>query len=92
MLQVRFGGYNDHVGYNLLDVLCWHQNVILAIGFVVFFRMIETLYLLAFLIKFLEGAWVPITLSLIFMLVMYMWHYDTLKKYEFNIQNKVSYT
>ncbi|KAJ0704072.1 putative potassium transporter [Helianthus annuus] len=64
---------------SLIIVLRWHQNVILAIAFVVFFRMIEALYFSAFLLKFLEGAWVLIALSLILMLVMYMWHYDTLK-------------
>lgn len=75
---------------SLIIVLCWHQSVFLAIGFVMFFGMIEALYFSASLIKFLEGAWVPIALSLIFMLVMYVWHYGTLKKYEFDVQNKVS--
>lgn len=75
---------------SLVIVLCWHQSVFLAIGFVVFFGTIEALYFSASLIKFLEGAWVPIALSLIFMLVMYVWHYGTLKKYEFDVQNKVS--
>ncbi|XP_076883073.1 potassium transporter 6-like isoform X2 [Bidens hawaiensis] len=75
---------------SLIIVLCWHQSVFLAIGFVVFFGMIEALYFSASLIKFLEGAWVPIALSLIFMIVMYVWHYGTLKKYEFDVQNKVS--
>ncbi|KAF7090835.1 hypothetical protein CFC21_093528 [Triticum aestivum] len=40
--------------------------------------------------KFHEGAWVPITLSFIFMVVMSVWHYGTIKKYEFDVQNKVS--
>ncbi|MFS8028617.1 putative potassium transporter [Helianthus anomalus] len=62
----------------------------LAIGFVVFFGMIEALYLSASLIKFLEGAWVPIALSLIFMLVMYVWHYGTLKKYSI-LMSKTKY-
>ncbi|KAI3816813.1 hypothetical protein L1987_16518 [Smallanthus sonchifolius] len=75
---------------SLIIVLCWHQSVFLAIGFVVFFGMIEALYFSASLVKFLEGAWVPIALSLIFMLVMYVWHYGTIKKYEFDVQNKVS--
>ncbi|VAI60486.1 unnamed protein product [Triticum turgidum subsp. durum] len=44
----------------------------------------------ASLVKFHEGAWVPITLSFIFMVVMYVWHYGTIKKYEFDVQNKVS--
>ncbi|KAK8482026.1 hypothetical protein V6N13_101571 [Hibiscus sabdariffa] len=39
---------------------------------------------------FLKGAWVPIALSFIFLIVMCIWHYGTLKKYEFDVQNKVS--
>ncbi|XP_058112284.1 potassium transporter 6-like isoform X2 [Magnolia sinica] len=75
---------------SLVIVLCWHQSVILAICFIFFFGSIEALYFSASLIKFLEGAWVPIALALIFMLLMYAWHYGTLKKYEFDVQNKVS--
>lgn len=75
---------------SLVIVLCWHQSVFLAVCFIFFFGSIEALYFSASLIKFKEGAWVPIALSLIFMLVMYMWHYGTLKKYEFDVQNKVS--
>ncbi|PSS26854.1 Potassium transporter like [Actinidia chinensis var. chinensis] len=75
---------------SLVIVLCWHQNIFLALCFVLFFGTIEALYFSASLIKFLEGAWVPIVLALTFMLVMYVWHYGTLKKYEFDVQNKVS--
>ncbi|KAL5987589.1 Potassium transporter 6 [Asimina triloba] len=75
---------------SLVIVLCWHQSIILAIGFIFFFGSIEALYFSASLIKFLEGAWVPIALSLIFMLIMYIWHYGTLEKYQFDVQNKVS--
>lgn len=75
---------------SLVIVLCWHHNVVLAICFVVFFGSIEALYFSASLIKFLEGAWVPIALSFIFMMLMCVWHYGTLKKYEFDVQNKVS--
>ncbi|KAL6577866.1 Potassium transporter 6 [Orobanche minor] len=64
--------------------------VLAAIGFVLFFGTIEALYFSASLIKFLEGAWVPIALSFVFMIVMFVWHYGTLKAYEFDLQNKVS--
>ncbi|KAJ4792874.1 Potassium transporter [Rhynchospora pubera] len=70
--------------------LCWHKNPLFSITFLLFFGSIEAFYFSASLIKFLEGAWVPIALSLIFLLVMYVWHYGTLKKYEFDVQNKVS--
>nr|ABF85693.1 putative high-affinity potassium transporter 1 [Nicotiana rustica] len=74
---------------SLVIVLCWHKNVLLAICFIFFFGSIEALYFSASLIKFLEGAWVPIVLSLIFLVVMYSWHYGTLKKYEFDVENKI---
>ncbi|KAL6983658.1 Potassium transporter 8 [Sarracenia purpurea var. burkii] len=75
---------------SLVIVLCWHRSVFLALCFVFFFGTLEALYFSASLIKFLEGAWVPIALAFIFMIIMYVWHYGTLKKYEFDVQNKVS--
>ncbi|KAL2928578.1 Potassium transporter 6 [Bienertia sinuspersici] len=75
---------------SLVIVLCWRKSVFVALAFVLFFGAFEALYFSASLIKFLEGAWVPVALSLIFMAIMYVWHYGTLKKYEFDVQNKVS--
>ncbi|GAV89538.1 K_trans domain-containing protein [Cephalotus follicularis] len=75
---------------SLVIVLCWQKSVFLAICFVFFFGTIEALYFSASLIKFLEGAWVPIALAFIFLIVMCIWHYGMLKKYEFDVQNKVS--
>ncbi|CAK8533706.1 unnamed protein product [Lathyrus sativus] len=74
---------------SLVIVLCWHKSAWVAICFLVFFGSIEALYFSASLIKFLEGAWVPIALSLIFLIIMYVWHYGTVVKYEFDVQNKV---
>ncbi|KAG8094859.1 hypothetical protein GUJ93_ZPchr0012g19323 [Zizania palustris] len=75
---------------SLVIVLCWHKSIFLAFGFIMFFGTIEALYFSASLIKFREGAWVPIVLSFIFMAIMCIWHYGTIKKYEFDLQNKVS--
>ncbi|WOL19869.1 hypothetical protein Cni_G28671 [Canna indica] len=75
---------------SLVIVLCWHKNILFAVCFVVFYGAIEVLFFSASLIKFLEGAWVPIILSIVLMIVMCIWHYGTLKKYEFDVQNKVS--
>ncbi|GAB4836630.1 Potassium transporter 8 [Ancistrocladus abbreviatus] len=74
---------------SLVIVLVWHKSVLLAIGFIFFFGSIEALYFSASLIKFLQGAWVPIALSFIFLVIKYIWHYGTLKKYENDVQNKV---
>ncbi|XP_020577131.1 potassium transporter 6-like [Phalaenopsis equestris] len=75
---------------SLVIVLCWRRSIAFALCFIFFFGSIEALYFSASLIKFLEGAWVPIILSFVFMIIMYVWHYGTLKKYEFDLQNKVS--
>ncbi|KAF8729571.1 hypothetical protein HU200_017513 [Digitaria exilis] len=75
---------------SLVIVLCWNKSIFVALGFLLFFGTIEVLYFSASLVKFHEGAWVPITLSFIFMVVMCVWHYGTIKKYEFDVQNKVS--
>lgn len=74
---------------SLVIVLCWRKSVLLAVAFIFFFGSMEALYFAASLIKFLGGAWVPIALSFIFLIVMYIWHYGTLKKYEYDVQNKV---
>ena len=75
---------------SLVIVLCWNKSIFLALGFLLFFGAIEVIYFSASLVKFHEGAWVPITLSFIFMVIMSVWHYGTIKKYEFDVQNKVS--
>ncbi|CAL0330966.1 unnamed protein product [Lupinus luteus] len=75
---------------SLVIVLCWHWNALFALGFVLLFGTIEALFFSASVVKFFEGAWVPIALAFVFITIMYIWHYGTLKKYEFDVQNKVS--
>eukprot|EP00249_Psilotum_nudum_P015959 c25596_g1_i1 orf=398-2734(-) len=75
---------------SLIIVVVWHKNIIFALGFLLFFGSIECLYISACLIKVPEGGWVPLVLSMVLMAVMYTWHYGLRKKYEFDMQNKVS--
>ncbi|KAJ0243530.1 Potassium transporter 8 [Hirschfeldia incana] len=75
---------------SLVIVLCWRKPSLYALAFILFFGTIEALYFAASLIKFREGAWVPLALSFIFLLIMYLWHYGTVMRYEFDVQNKVS--
>ncbi|XP_031381330.1 potassium transporter 2 isoform X2 [Punica granatum] len=75
---------------SLVIVLCWNKPPILAFLFLLFFGSIELLYFSASLTKFTEGAWLPILLALFLMTVMFVWHYATIKKYEFDLHNKVS--
>lgn len=75
---------------SLVIILCWHKPPILALCFLLFFGSIELLYFSASLIKFLEGAWLPILLALFLVTIMFVWHYATVKKYEYDLHNKVS--
>ncbi|KAJ4970869.1 hypothetical protein NE237_003968 [Protea cynaroides] len=75
---------------SLVIILCWHKHPAMALAFLLFFGTIEALYFSASLMKFVEGAWLPILLALILMTIMFVWHYATIKKYEFDLHNKVS--
>ncbi|KAJ7520780.1 hypothetical protein O6H91_19G022500 [Diphasiastrum complanatum] len=75
---------------SLVIVVVWQRSILFALCFLVFFGSIELLYISAALVKVPEGGWVPLVLSFIFMAIMYVWHYGTKKKYEFDVQNKVS--
>jgi len=74
----------------LVIIIVWQKSIYAAGSFLVIFGSIELLYISACLIKVPEGGWVPLVLSLIFMAIMYTWHYGTSKKYDFELQNKVS--
>lgn len=75
---------------SLVIILCWHKPPILSLCFLFFFGSIELLYFSASLTKFAEGAWLPILLALFLMTIMFVWHYASIKKYEFDLHNKVS--
>uniref|UniRef100_A0A0D9X2R0 Potassium transporter n=1 Tax=Leersia perrieri TaxID=77586 RepID=A0A0D9X2R0_9ORYZ len=74
----------------LVIIFVWQKNILLALLFLVAFGSIEAVYLSAAVIKVPQGGWAPIAFAFVFMLVMYVWHYGTRRKYLFDLQNKVS--
>ncbi|CAK8579261.1 unnamed protein product [Lathyrus sativus] len=70
--------------------LVWHRSLIVAMAFLLIFGSIEVLFLSSYCMKIPIGGWVPIVLSSLFMVVMYVWHYGSRKKYFFDMHNKVS--
>ncbi|KAE8723121.1 putative potassium transporter 3 [Hibiscus syriacus] len=74
----------------LVVIFVWQKGVWLAAVFLAFFWLCEGVYLSAALMKVPQGGWVPLVLSVIFMMVMYIWHYGIRKKYNFDMHNKVS--
>lgn len=74
----------------LVIVIVWRKSIILAMGFLLFFGSIEAVYLSASFTKVPQGGWAPLVLAMVFMVIMYIWHYGTRRKYMFDLQNKVS--
>ncbi|CAK7330535.1 unnamed protein product [Dovyalis caffra] len=74
----------------LVMIIVWKKKIISAVAFLIFFGSIELLYISASVYKVPEGGWIPLVLSLIFMAVMYIWNYGTMKKHQFDVENKVS--
>lgn len=75
---------------SLVISLYWEKNGLISGCFLIFFGSIEAMYLSSSLMTIPEGAWFVIILMLVFMAIMLSWHYGTVKKYEFDIENKVS--
>nr|GMC99561.1 potassium transporter 4-like [Ipomoea batatas] len=74
---------------SLIMVFVWQRSIALASIFLLFFWVIEGVYLSASLMKFPQGGWVSIALSLVFLFVMFVWHYGSRKRYNFDLHNKV---
>ncbi|KAH7863901.1 hypothetical protein Vadar_023214 [Vaccinium darrowii] len=74
----------------MVMIIVWKKTIVTTFAFLVFFGSVELLYLSAALYKVPEGGWIPLVLSFIFMAIMFLWNYGTLKKYQFDVENKVS--
>ncbi|KZV22156.1 potassium transporter 11-like [Dorcoceras hygrometricum] len=74
----------------LIMLLVWHCHWILVLLFTFFSLVIECTYFSAVLFKINQGGWVPLVIAAAFLVIMYVWHYGTVKRYEFEMHSKVS--
>ncbi|CAL5346582.1 unnamed protein product [Camellia sinensis] len=74
----------------LIMLVIWKSSIWWIVLFFVIFGSIEGLYLSSFLFKFIEGGYLPLTFSVVLMLIMGVWHYVHKKRYMFELNNKVS--
>ncbi|KAK1361287.1 Potassium transporter [Heracleum sosnowskyi] len=74
----------------LVMIFVWQRSIFTASAFLIFFWFIEGIYLSAAFIKIPQGGWISLLLSCIFLFVMFVWHYGTRRKYNFDLHNKVS--
>lgn len=71
-------------------LLVWRSHWILIVIFTGLSLLVEITYLSAVLLKVDQGGWVPLVIAAAFLLIMYVWHYGTKKRYEFEMHSKVS--
>lgn len=70
--------------------LVWRSHWILIVIFTALSLLVELTYFSAVLFKVDEGGWVPLVIAAAFLFVMYVWHYSTVKRYEFEMHSRVS--
>ncbi|KAL6001312.1 hypothetical protein ACLOJK_007046 [Asimina triloba] len=75
---------------SLVITLYWERSSLISAFFLVFFGTIEVMYLSAGMLNFHKGAWFLIIFVVVLLMAMLAWHYGTMKKYEFDMNNKVS--
>ncbi|URE07228.1 Potassium transporter [Musa troglodytarum] len=71
-------------------LLVWRSHWILVAIFTALSLLVEVPYLSAVLFKIGQGGWVPLVIAAAFLIIMYVWHYGTVKRYEFEMHSKVS--
>lgn len=74
----------------LIMILVWRCHWILVLFFTGFSLLVECTYFSAVLFKVDQGGWVPLVIAAAFLLIMYLWHYGSVKRYEFEMHSKVS--
>ncbi|CAN1225403.1 Potassium transporter 11 [Linum grandiflorum] len=74
----------------LIMILVWRSHWILVVIFTVLSLIVECTYFSAVLFKINQGGWVPLVIAGAFLIIMYVWHYGTVKRYEFEMHSKVS--
>ncbi|CAL0324771.1 unnamed protein product [Lupinus luteus] len=74
----------------LIMILVWRCHWILVLLFTGLSLIVECTYFSSVIFKVDQGGWVPLVIAGAFLIIMYVWHYGTLKRYEFEMHSKVS--
>ena len=74
----------------LIMLLVWRCHWILVFIFAALSLVIELTYFSAVIFKVDQGGWVPLVIAAVFLAIMYIWHYGTVKRYEFEMHSRIS--
>ncbi|XP_011003756.1 PREDICTED: potassium transporter 2-like isoform X3 [Populus euphratica] len=89
-MAIVFGMIVTTCMMSLVMALYWEKSLFISGFFLMFFGFVEAVYVSACMLSFHKGAWYLFVLSAVSFTIMLAWHYGTMKKYEFDLQNKVS--
>lgn len=74
---------------SLIIALLWNKKL-LGVCFLLLFGSIEAIYFVGCILNIEKGAWILVVLVEILLIIVLSWHYGVMKKYQFDMQNKVS--
>jgi len=74
----------------LIMILVWRCHWILVLAFTCLSLIVELSYFFSVIFKVNQGGWVPLVIAGVFFIIMFVWHYGTVKRYEFEMHSKVS--
>ncbi|CAK9192836.1 unnamed protein product [Sphagnum troendelagicum] len=74
----------------LVIIMVWHKPLVVGLIFLLVFGSVESVYVSSVLFKVKQGGWVPLVIAGALGSIMYVWNYGTLKRYQYENQNKVS--
>nr|XP_027191669.1 potassium transporter 10 isoform X2 [Cicer arietinum] len=74
----------------LIMILVWRCHWILVLAFTSLSLVVEFAYFFSVIFKVDQGGWVPLAIAGTFLIIMFVWHYGTVKRYEFEMHSKVS--
>ncbi|EPS66798.1 hypothetical protein M569_07977, partial [Genlisea aurea] len=75
----------------LIMLVVWKTKIWKVILFVIVFMPIELIYLGACLYKFKEGAYLPLALAVVLIVLMAVWHYSLKQRYYYEMKHRVPY-
>jgi len=74
----------------LIMLLVWRCHWMIVLIFTALSLAVELTYFSALILKVNQGGWVPLVIAAAFFIIMYVWNYGTMKRYEFEMNSKVS--
>ncbi|XP_077218403.1 potassium transporter 5-like isoform X2 [Tasmannia lanceolata] len=74
----------------LIMVMIWKTHILLVLLYVLVIGSVELMYLSSVLYKFDQGGYLPLAFVAVLMSIMFVWNYVYRKKYNYELENKVS--